>query len=250
MRGRRQYLLTAATVFWCIVLLGVGFGHRWLNRVLKADAGVPAVLKQPLSTLPMRIGSWHGYDIPIDAKVMQVAGTDDHVVRRYVHEVTGDSVDIFLAYTSRPVNMVGHYPEKCYPSNGWRADGDKTVSIPLADGKSLESVIHYFSREDVVTEGRVVLNYFVLQGKHTTQGQDFWGPKWRLPNLSRDPNYYVAQLQVVAAVPSAADYDRAESAVTRFAAVSAEEVDRLLPLTNEPFKGLPGSPREEAAGAP
>lgn len=235
MSARRRYSFTLLIAFWFVVLSMVGLGHRWWNK-LKAEPAAPVALEQPLATLPMRMGAWQGHEIPVDPRVMQVAGTDDHVTRRYVHEHSRDLVDVFFAYTSRPINMVGHHPEKCYPSNGWRAEGSKQITVSRSDGKPLQCNIHYFSREDVVTEGRVVLNYFVLQGKHTTQWTDFWGPKWRQPNLSRDPNYYVAQLQVVGAVPSSAEYDRAEESVTRFAAISAPYVDSILPLTNKPLE--------------
>lgn len=232
MMRRKRRTASYAVAFWLFVLVGVGMGQRWLNKLLTSVPTTPVALKRPLSTLPPRIGTWYGQDIEIDSRVMRVAGTDDHVMRRYIDELTHEEVDVFVAYTSRPANMLGHHPDKCYPLNGWQAEGNKTLSLTRSDGPPLECKVHYFSRDDVVKEGRVVLNYFVLQGKHTTEPDDFWGPKWRKPNFARDPSYYVAQVQVVSAAPTALDYERSESAVKRFAVASADEVDALLPLTS------------------
>jgi hypothetical protein len=166
--------------------------------------------------------------VPVDERVIKVAGTDQHVHRRYVDEISGAVVYLYVGYTSRPVNMLGHRPDVCYPANGWLFQETREESIAQADGTTLPCLIHRFE-DDSGGSTLVVLNYYVLQGRHTTEWSDFWGPRWRRPNLSRDPNYYVAQVQIVGGAMIPGLSDRAESAVRDFAAIAASTIDNLLP---------------------
>lgn len=227
-RTLRRSRLVPVVVVWCAILLAVGVLHRWLNRG-ELEAATPMVLERPLSNLAMRIGSWEGMDVPIDQRVLEVAGNDDYVNRRYIDEEAGQFVDFHLAYTARPANMLGHRPSVCYPAQGWRHQEPHKVSVLLADGTAIDCLMHHFVREQPDYEGLVVLNYYVLQGRPTADWTDFWGPKWRRRNLTHDPNFYVAQVQIAVPVMVPALFERGENTVQRFAAIVAPLVRDLLP---------------------
>ncbi|MBI1826307.1 MAG: exosortase-associated EpsI family protein [Planctomycetes bacterium] len=234
---RRRKTASYGVAFWLFVLVGVGVGQRWLNRVLNGLPGRPVLLEQPLSTLPKTIEDWMGGDIAIDTRIMEVAGADDYLARRYVGVSRRDSVGVYVAYASRPATMIGRHPDKSFPANGWLTRGAKIVQLMRPGGKKLECRIYYFSREDAHWEGRVVLNYFVLHGRHITDPEEFSGPQWRQPNFARDPAYYVAHVQVVAVASDASEYEQVEAATERFAAASAGNLDALLPLAGEAKSG-------------
>ena len=217
--------------FWLIVLLCVGAGQRWLQRSLDAAAATPITLDRPLSTLSLRIGSWEGVEIPLDARVEERAAHDDYVNRRYVDAESNRFVDFFLAYTSSPVTMLGHRPDVFYPAVGWQLVETKQDAFTRSDGSTLECLIHEFTRGAAQNEGLVVLNYYVLQGRYTTEWTDFWGPGRQGRHPSGDARFYVAQVQIVTPVMLASPFDRSEEAVKRFAAQVADEVEVLLPLT-------------------
>lgn len=193
----------------------------------------PIVLERPLSTLPMKIGAWQGQDVPIDANVLRVSGADDHVSRMYQDFRAGAAVNLYVAYTAQPVKMLGHRPEVCYAANGWQLRSTEKAQVKLPDGDHVECLVHLFTRDEPHAEGLVVLNYYILQGRHTTEWTDFWGPRWRAPNFARDPNYYVAQVQIAGSAMVPAMFERTQASVLRFAAAAAEEVDALLPPTGE-----------------
>lgn len=216
---------------WSAVLLGSGLTYRWFTRVTGASSGGLVSLDQPLATLPYRLGDWSGVDVPIGRRVLDVAGNDDYVNRRYVEDGSNDVVNFYLGYCSRPVRMLGHRPRVCYPAHGWIHEQTRRQRLLRADGTALDFLIHSFVRERPVREALVVLNYYVLQGEYTTDWVDFWGPKRRRPNLSGDPNFYVAQVQIASSVADNASNDRAEEAVKRFAAVAAPHCEVLLPST-------------------
>lgn len=218
-------------LFWSVALVGTGLTYRWFTRVTGASSPEPVMLEHPLATLPLRLGDWSGVDVPIDGRILDVAGTDDYVNRRYVEDGSNESVNFYLGYCSRPAKMLGHRPRVCYPANGWAHEKTRAESVALADGTTLDCLVHSFTRERPLRGALIVLNYYVLRGQHTTDWADFWGPKLRRPNLSRDPAFYVAQIQISCGVIMTSDYGPAEEAVKRFAAAAAPHCDAILPST-------------------
>lgn len=242
MSSRTRNSLTCSAVLWVVVLLAFGGARRWIDSVLTAAPAGPIALDKPLSTLPLRLGSWVGNDVPVDPAVMRVSGADDYVNRAYRDERSGMAVNLYVGYTARPVTMLGHRPDICYPANGWLRVSKETGSIGLPRGGELECEIHEFKRDDPHAPSLVVLSYYVLQGRPTTEWTDFWGPRWRQPNFSRDPSYYVAQVQVTATVLLSSMTDRARAAVRRFAADAQAEIHALLPMTSEYSSVSGGAP--------
>jgi EpsI family protein len=230
-RKRGELGLPWAVGLGVVLLLSAGGAHRWLSGILRRTPSTRVVLEPPLSSLPLVVGSWEGIDISIDDRVLDVAGADDYVNRRYVDRGSGQVVNLYVAYTSRPAKMLGHRPDVCYPANGWTHTTTEEDRVLLPDGQLLACLIHYFHRGEGESEGLVVLNYYMLEGKRTTQWSDFWGPQWRLPNLSRNPSYYVAQVQISSSVAPASLFERGEATVKNFAREVADEVDSLLPTT-------------------
>ena len=230
---RRKNRLYAVTLFWLIVLGGTGLAQRWLRYAMESSATASVVLEEPLAALPREIGTWTGADVPVDARVAERAANDDHISRRYV-EAAGDRfVDLFVAYTASPATMLGHRPDLCYPATGWRLESVRPQSLRRPEGKSLPCLIHRFTRGDGDQQGLVVLNYYVLQGKHTTDAEEFRGARWRRPSLARDYGFYVAQVQIVHPVYTTALFEKGEDMVCEFAKEIAGPIDRLLPLTDE-----------------
>ena len=220
-------------IFWCVILLGVGLALRVLGPD-RASSGTSLVrLERPLSELPLVFGSWEGVDVPVDPQVVQVAKNDDYVSRRYYNRSNGKFVDFHLAYTARPANMLGHRPSVCYPAQGWQSTEPQEVELTLTNGKRMACLVHQFSRDLPNPENLVVLNYYILQGQPTADWTDFWGPKWRRPNVAKDPNFYVAQVQVATPIMVPVMIERGTALVQRFATEITPLVKALLPLTEE-----------------
>lgn len=218
-------------VFWVVALLAVGLGQRWLRRAMEASAATPVTLDRPLASLALRVGSWEGTDVPLDARVVERAANDDYVNRRYVDLAGNRFVDLFVAYTASPATMLGHRPDRCYPAIGWRLEEVKPEILKRHDGSELRCLIHRFVRDGHQNEGLVVLNYYIMQGHYTTDADEFSGPRWRRPNLAGDAGFYVAQVQVVHPVYVTTLAERSEANVKQFAVDIADEIEALLPLT-------------------
>jgi len=220
-------------IFWCVILGVVGGLLRAVMPQRSSTSGAVAHLDRPLSELPLVIGEWKGVDVPVDPQVLKVAKNDDYVSRRYVDETKGEFVDLYIAYTARPANMLGHRPSVCYPAQGWIAADPEKVALTLSNSRRMDCLIHHFHRDDPSGENLVVLNYYVLAGESTTDWRDFWGPSWRRPNADADPTFYVAQIQVATPVMIPALMDRGDALVQRFAAEATPLIRSLLPKTAE-----------------
>ncbi len=214
------------------VLLAGGIGHRWVNALLLAADAAPAPLRAPLASLPMRLGGWEGTDVPMDARVLEVAGNDDQVYRRYVNAAEGQALDVYLAYAARPVKMIGHRPDVCYPAHGWQLVDSRRETLTLAGGEQVPCLVHRFTRDQPAPAEVAVLNFYVLRGRYLTDWKEFWGPGWRLPNLSRDPSFYVAQVQISASVAGLSGLGRIEPALRTMAATVATELSAMLPAAS------------------
>lgn len=240
-----------------LTLLVGGAVYRSASAALEAETSRVIRLDPPLATLPLTIGSWAGEDVPVSEGVQRIARNDDFVSRVYRDQATGESVTLFIGYTARPRTMLRHRPTICYPSAGWTHVGTQVCtvrgstgfraapSVPvqsaadaasahaIAESDALPVLVHHFLRTGLVEQRRVVLSYYVLCGQPTVDESSFWSMQWRTPNLARDAHRYVAQVQIAAPAPLSPE--AAESAVRRFAAASAAEILRLLPVarTNE-----------------
>lgn len=222
----------AASMVSGLLLVTGGAAHRYLVEQPNVPDSQSLPDKQPLSSIPFQIGTWRGVDLPMDERVIQVAGTDDHVSRRYVDEVSGQMVSLYVGYHRRVAAMLGHRPRVCYPVHGWMHGGTSQLALALQDGNRLTCLIHTFTRQMPVRHHIVVLNYYVFNGRPTHEWADFWGPKWRMPGSSSARASYVAQVQVSSTFVDVASRERAEAQVERFAAQVAPIVAAILPSAN------------------
>lgn len=216
-------------VVCCSMLLGVGVVNRWAYSVWIAASDVAVALDPPLSAAPLGIGNWQGVEVPLDEGVVRISGADDYINRIYVDKSADEPVFLYAAYTAHPVKLAGHRPQVCYPAHGWHLNRTETAATQRTDGAELAFQVHEFSRREVWDEQIVVLNYYVLAGRHTTDWTDFQGLRWRRPNVTRDVNRYVAQVQVSSKCGLAADCAEAQQRVARFAGEMAPFLDALLP---------------------
>ncbi len=179
----------------CFALLAAGYIYRKAAVRLDALVKEPLMPATPLSFLPYQIGQWKGTDQPLTETVLKVAGNDDYLNRTYHLSNSDYYVNLYVAFTGQPRNMMGHRPEVCYTGAGWILEQTEQTDIPLASGQSLPVQIHYFRKPSPDLQYLIVLNYYIVNGKTTCDYRDFSGISWRLPTFSRKQVRYVAQIQ-------------------------------------------------------
>lgn len=178
-----------------VVLVAAGMGYRALAAWIGGELAQKVRLPTPLANLPLEIGEWQGTDVPLSAGVQRIAGNDDFVNRQYVQRRTGQRVSLYVGYTARPRTMLRHRPTVCYPSAGYSLLGSRVHMAPIA-GESRPVRLHAFLKPGVRESRVLVLSFYILNGAWTVDEDSFWNLGWRTPNLARDANRYVAQVQV------------------------------------------------------
>jgi EpsI family protein len=221
---------------WCYLLLGClflmvsGATHRLMARKLAILSESPPVRNVPFSGFPYTIGPWVGSELPLSETVVEVAGNDDYLSRRYVNAADDMEVTLYLAYTSTPVNMEGHRPQVCYVGSGWIHEGTDPLEIEPVYGPAIQVLMHHFRKPMSSFPEVAVLNYYIVSGQATTDHKAFSGLRYRRIIQSGSRPRYVAQVQISST---------SEAAATAFARRIIPLVWNYMPPSGGPAAGEP-----------
>lgn len=185
-----------AYLFALGIILSAGLVFRKQKNYLNYYINKPVLLTKTLSTLPVQINEWNSKDIPLSQTVQRVTGNDDYINRLYFNEDTNRWVAVYVAYSGRPRTMRGHNPKVCYVTAGWVHDHTEKTEIISSQGRKVPCLLHYFHKPNARNEQIVVLNFYVLNEEFCCSEEGFSGLRWRAPNISGDPSFYVCQVQI------------------------------------------------------
>lgn len=179
-----------------LLLVSAGVTYRVLASRLKLVVDTPVKLPVLLSAFPREVGDWAGEDVPIPVNIQRVAGNDASLNRLYTHKSSNQWANVYIAYTAHPRTMLGHRPRICYVAGGWVHDSTQPARVTSSGGRELPCLIHRFHRQALEHEETVVLNFYIVNGRLTSDEGVFSGVGWRTPNIDGDPARYVTQVQV------------------------------------------------------
>jgi hypothetical protein len=179
-----------------VLLVCSGITYRVLASRLKFVTDTVVILPVPLSAFPKQIGDWTGEDVSIPVNIQRVAGNDAFLNRLFVKKSSNQWVNVYIAYTAHPRTMLGHRPQICYVAGGWVHEGTESTNVTSSTGREFPCLIHRFHRPAPETEETVVLNFYIVNGRLTSDERVFSGVGWRTPNIGGNPARYVTQVQI------------------------------------------------------
>ena len=188
-------------VFWVwilavLLLVSSGITYRVLASRLKLVVDTPIELPVPLSAFPMQVGHWAGKDVRIPPNIQRAAGNDAFLNRLFINKMSNQWANIYIAYTAHPRTMLGHRPQICYVAGGWVHDGTEFTNETSIADRAIPCLLHRFRRPSPETEEIVVLNFYIVNGRLTSDERVFSGVGFRTPNIDGDPARYVTQVQI------------------------------------------------------
>lgn len=186
-------------IFAILLLVSSGITYRVLASRLKIVVDTPIKLPVPLSAFPKKIGNWVGKDVQIPANIVRVAHNDAFLNRLFIDEVSNQWANVYIAYTAHPRTMLGHRPQICYVAGGWVHDSSSRTIVTSSAGRKVPCLLHRFHRPYPETEETVVLNFYIVNGRLTSDERVFSGVGFRTPNIDGDPARYVTQVQISSA---------------------------------------------------
>ena len=114
---RERFANAALLVF--TLLVGSAVWWLELRPPLRVDASL-------LGALPMRIGAFEGWSVPLEDTVERILRADFNVQRAYARPDDTERVSLYVGYygTERG-GRPEHTPNQCYPSAGWRIESER-----------------------------------------------------------------------------------------------------------------------------
>lgn len=222
--NRRPVVFAAIAASFMILIFGLT--HRALvarlTVFMKNKTPIdPAVLEQ----FPLQIGDWIGQDVPADEAIVDMAGTDAHIFRRYSRSSGLESVLLYVACGVKAKRVLCRRPPASFIAVGFSLVDRRSMELLLDNGIKLPCSIFRFFRGGLDTKKVTVLHYLI------SDGQYFDDVSVSLLNTERGIRVvgydYVAHVQIIASTESLTD-DSATKLVSAFAVDSALSIAQLF----------------------
>ncbi len=130
---------------WPLILALVLMGGTWLLLGSMSRAEVTPT-RDAFGGFPLVLGEWHGRDLAMDARVMDLLNLTDHVMRIYVPAAEAGDLSSTAArqaaapvwfyvgyYESQRTGATYHSPKNCLPGGGWQFQSMDTVTGVIPD---------------------------------------------------------------------------------------------------------------------
>ena len=190
-------------------------------------------LRQPLDSLPLDLGDWHGRGVSLDGRVMRAKHFDDaHINRLYYSPSLDTSVEVFVGYVGRPRASAGHRPDICYAAHGWDQTSRENVSLTTLGGRWIPSVLYAFRSPDGFGSPMLVLSTYMVNGRYVQDPDQLDQWNTRNSGLLGERPAYLARIQV--SISSSGDPAADLDALRAFTALIAEPVAQVMPYWEKP----------------
>lgn len=176
-----------------------------------------------IDKLPRTIGKWSvKRSQPLPNDVIQILQCRNHLCRHYVHEQTGEEVELILLVGGSG-RMLAHTPEICYASANFDiADGPESEVIRRPNGREDTFNTVLFKANDLnAWEQRVYYGWCPADGKWQAPKN----PRW---NLGGEPMLYKLQIASVSSDGKTSKDTPRESSAYRFVVDSLPYLDGII----------------------
>ena len=123
---------------------------------------VPVVVKTNLENIPMQIGDYRGWDVPLPQSVYDELQADFHVNRQY-EAPDGRALSLYIGYYGTAKGgRTGHNPFACLPGAGWGiVESGKVKAYPSYASEGVELNYVVAAKDGVKT---VMLHWYQTGG--------------------------------------------------------------------------------------
>jgi EpsI family protein len=217
-------LTSRALVVSACMLATLGY----LARMSRAE---PTPIREPLSTLPLAFGDWHGVREPdLDEEVLAVLGADDYLLRSYRRN-GALPVGFYVGYyeNQRQGDTI-HSPLNCLPGSGWvpLSTGRRTLDVPNGSGTRRIEVNRVVIQKGL--DRQLVLYWY--QGHGRVVASEYWGKIYTVVDAIRVNRTDAALVRIIVPIVgggTAEAVQRAEAEADAFARAVFPLLSRHLP---------------------
>lgn len=131
------------TYILLIAFLGVSTGLvYWQEGAADESSSVK------LSEIPIRLGMWSSKEMQLSDDVLSTLGAREYLLREYKHD--DKTLTLYVTYFNSGSGALTHNPEKCYTASGWTFLDKKTVQVPFAGQRVLQSMLARGEKRQIV----------------------------------------------------------------------------------------------------
>jgi hypothetical protein len=143
------------------LLIGGIAGDAWTMRKPDRADAYHARIKRVADAIPMRMNSWLGEDVPIEAEAVALLKPNVVISRRFVDSVSGLGARFLLVQCADARDMVAHYPPICYAARGWNSISSQPRDW-LVKGLNVTGMEYRFESPSIGESRSVVIADFMI----------------------------------------------------------------------------------------
>jgi hypothetical protein len=149
-----------AMIVWrlCTVLLLAAMGaHRYANLRRPADVQrYQQRIRDSVEQVPSHVGPWVAQDVKTPSQALSVLQPNVMISRQYVNIESGLSAGLLLVHCADAHSMVGHFPLRCYPADGWQVISSTPRDWDV-NGVLFTGTEYAFSKQELGQEPRKIV---------------------------------------------------------------------------------------------
>jgi hypothetical protein len=90
-------------------------------------------IRAAATQVPSHIGPWIGKDVPVLARALNLLSPNVMISRNYTNVQNGQALGFLAEHCSDAHDMVGLYPLRCYPADGWDLQSSRPLDWQVGD---------------------------------------------------------------------------------------------------------------------
>lgn len=138
--------------FWVLFVLLLIVAAFSVNHLMQSGGKEAKVDLEGM--IPLRIGEWTGEDLTLQPGTLRLLGTENVLLRSYVHDNPGYERVLFCLTFSAGSHRVAHPPQVCYEGQGWSIDRNEESMLTFPGEKKRQKKVQHLSitRDDRAQE--------------------------------------------------------------------------------------------------
>ena len=150
-----------------IVFLGAIAVQNYAARLSTPDLDAyRAEIRATAAAIPNRIGSWIGQDVSVPTRAVTVLQPNVLISRDYLNVENGLHAGVLFVHCSDAHHIVGHFPARCYPADGWQLVRSGPVDWHAGNLRLTGTEYEFFMQEigeDFSGQQRIIVDNCLLR---------------------------------------------------------------------------------------
>lgn len=188
--------------------------------------GEDVQLGRPLRDFPLVLGSWQGYEDPIEQPIVKAAAVDDYLNRTYEQVPThsgGSWISLYIGYYKSQRTGEGiHSPRNCLPGEGWEPQSETVSQLALPGGGAVPVNLYVIQKG---SDRELVIYWYQSHGRIVAS--EYWSKIYLVLDAIRYNRTDAALIRIITSIDR--DEQSANERAISFARQAIVPLQSILP---------------------